>query len=114
MIYDFFLEYFPSFIISSIFTGNKEFSSNQILITSSIGKIRSVNPFVWALNLMWKVFISFTTSFLITFKIALPAEIEEKDALYLSVSPISKGMVDACTVITDRWEINISINFLIV
>ena len=46
MIYDFFLEYFPSFIISSIFIGSKEFSSNQILITSSIGKIKSVNPSV--------------------------------------------------------------------
>ena len=114
MIYDFFLEYFPSFIISSIFTGSKEFSSNQILITSSIGKIRSVNPSVWALNLMWKVLISFITSFLITFKIALPAGIEEKDALYLSVSPISKGISDACRVVMDRWEKNMSTNFLIV
>ena len=114
MIYNFFLEYFPSFIVSSIFIGSKEFSSNQILITSSIGKIKSVNPSVWALNLMWKVLISFTISFLTTFKIALPAGIEEKDALYLSVSPILKGMSDACRVIMDRWERNISINFLIV
>ena len=114
MIYDFFLEYFPSFIISSIFIGSKEFSSNQILITSSIGKIRSVKPSVWASNLMWKVFISFITSFLITFKIALPAGIEEKDALYLSVSPISKGISDACRVIMNKREKDMSINFLIV
>ena len=114
MSYDLFLEYFPSFIVSSIFIGSKEFSSNQILITSSIGKIKSVNPSVWALNLMWKVLISFIISLLITFKIALPAGIEEKDALYLSVSPILKGMSDACRVIMDRWERNISINFLIV
>ena len=114
MLYDLFLEYFPSFIVSSIFIGSKEFSSNQILITSSIGKIKSVNPSVWALNLMWKVLISFIISFLTTFKIALPAGIEEKDALYLSVSPILKGMSDACRVIMDRWERNISINFLIV
>ena len=114
MLYDLFLEYFPSFMVSSIFIGSKEFSSNQILITSSIGKIKSVNPSVWALNLMWKVLISFIISLLITFKIALPAGIEEKDALYLSVSPILKGISDACRVIMDRWERNISINFLIV
>ena len=101
MLYDLLLEYLPSFIISSIFIGSKEFSSNQILITSSIGKIRSVNPSVWALNLMWKVLISFIISFLITFKIALPAGIEEKDALYFSVSPTLKGVFKAWRVTTN-------------
>tara|TARA_B100000575_G_C22807056_1_gene475755 strand:+ start:395 stop:550 length:156 start_codon:yes stop_codon:yes gene_type:complete len=51
---------------------------------------------------------------LTTFKIALPAGIEEKDALYLSVSPISKGMSDAFRVVMDRWKKNMSINLLIV
>jgi len=60
------------------------------------------------------VLISFITSFFITFKVAFPAWIEEKDALYLSVSPISKGMSDACRVVMDRWEKNMSTNFLIV
>tara|TARA_B100000886_G_C20408918_1_gene486105 strand:- start:498 stop:680 length:183 start_codon:yes stop_codon:yes gene_type:complete len=60
------------------------------------------------------VFISFITSFLITFKIALPAGIEEKDALYLSVSPISKGISDACRVTMNRWGKNMNTNFLIV
>tara|TARA_B100001989_G_C24293537_1_gene342194 strand:+ start:16 stop:198 length:183 start_codon:yes stop_codon:yes gene_type:complete len=60
------------------------------------------------------VLISFIISLLITFKIALPAGIEEKDARYFSVSPILKGMSDACRVVMDRWEKNMSINFLIV
>ena len=101
-LYDLFLEYFPSFIISSIFTGNKEFSSNHILITSSIGKITFVKPSVCALKFIWKVLKSSITSFLITFKIALPAGIEEKDALYFRVSPTLKGVFEA-------WRITINV-----